>query len=79
MSDSAEETPDGPVEVDQRVRVYVGTDEEACGVVVEDFGSMAGQGVDIADVHIADPARRWAALLDAGTIVFVDSDQIAPE
>jgi hypothetical protein len=30
-------------------------------------------------VHISDAARRWAVLLDAGTLVFVDSHQIAPE
>lgn len=79
MSDSVEEKHDDPFSVDQRVRVYVGTDDEAAGVVVEDFGVMAGHGVDIAGTHIADAARRWAVLLDAGTLVFVDTDQIAPE
>ncbi len=79
MSDSLEETHDESIKVDQRVRVYVGTDDESHGVVVEDFGSLAGQCVDIADTRIADAARRWAVLLDAGTLVFVDDDQIAPE
>ena len=70
---------DEPVAVDQRVRVYVDTDDEARGLIVEDFGDMAGHGVDLGDTHIADAARRWAVLLDGGTLVFVDSHQIAPE
>lgn len=65
--------------VDQRVRVYVDTDDETTGVVVDDFGDLAGHAVDLGDTHIADAARRWAVLLDAGTLVFVDSHQIAPE
>ncbi|MGY4712783.1 hypothetical protein ACXDF8_25060 [Mycolicibacterium sp. CBM1] len=65
--------------VDQRVRVYVDTDDQSRGVIVEDFGDLAGQAVDLGDTHIADAARRWAVLLDDGTLVFVDSHQIAPE
>ena len=70
---------DEVVAVDQRVRVYVDTDDEVRGVIVEDFGDQAGHAVDVGDVHISDAARRWAVLLDAGTLVFVDSQQIAPE
>jgi hypothetical protein len=47
--------------------------------VVEDFGEMAAQAVDIAGHHFADPARRWAVLLDTGTLVFIDTDQLVPE
>jgi len=47
--------------------------------VVEDFGDMAGHAVDIADHHIVGPARRWAVTLDAGGLVFVDSDQLVAE
>jgi hypothetical protein len=47
--------------------------------VVEDFGDMAGHAVDIADNHIVGPARRWAVTLDAGGLVFVDSDQLVAE
>jgi hypothetical protein len=65
--------------VDSRVRVYPGTDRESRGVVVEDFGEMTAQAVDIGDNHFADPARRWAVVLDAGTLVFLDSDQLLPE
>lgn len=68
-----------PVDVDQRVRVYVDTEDETRGVVVEDFGDLAGQSVDLGDTHIADAARRWAVLLDGGTLAFVDSHQLAPE
>ncbi|MCV7344870.1 hypothetical protein [Mycolicibacterium rhodesiae] len=70
---------DEKIAVDQRVRVYVDTDDEVRGVVVEDFGDLAGHAVDVGDVHISDAARRWAVLTDAGTLVFVDSHQIAPE
>jgi hypothetical protein len=63
--------------VDVAVRVYPGTVEETRGVVVEDFGDMAGVGVDIAGKHIVRPARRWAVRLDSGDLVFVDSDQLA--
>ncbi|BBX10440.1 hypothetical protein [Mycolicibacterium aichiense] len=70
---------DDKIAVDQRVRVYVDTDDEVRGVVVEDFGDLAGHAVDVGDVHISDAARRWAVLTDAGTLVFVDSHQIASE
>ena len=70
---------DVQVAVNGRVRVYAGTDAESRGVVVEDFGEMAAQGVDIGDNHFADPARRWAVLLDNGTLLFADTDQLVPE
>jgi hypothetical protein len=81
MKKSAGKRSDGDeaIAVDKRVRVYVDTDDEVRGVVVEDFGDLAGHAVDVGDVHISDAARRWAVLLDAGTLVFVDSHQIAPE
>jgi hypothetical protein len=73
------ETGDGRVAVNVRVRVYPGTDGEVRGTVVEDFGDMAGHAVDIGENHIVDPARRWAVALDAGGLVFVDSDQLAAD
>jgi hypothetical protein len=81
MKKSAGKRSDGEeaIAVDKRVRVYVDTDDEVRGVVLEDFGDLAGHAVDIGDVHISDAARRWAVLLDAGTLVFVDSHQIAAE
>jgi hypothetical protein len=65
--------------VDTAVRVYPGTDAETHGTVVEDFGDSAGQGVEIGGQRIAEPGRRWAVQLDSGDLVFVDSDQLAPD
>jgi hypothetical protein len=75
---TAGDTGDRSVAVNVRVRVYPGTDGEVRGTVVEDFGDLAGQAVDIGD-RIVRPARRWAVALDAGGLVFVDSDQLAAE
>jgi hypothetical protein len=61
------------------VRVYPGADAERRGRVVEDFADSAGHGVDVAGRRIAEPARRWAVQLDDGDLVFVDSDQLAPD
>jgi len=77
-SGGAGDTRDCPVAVNARVRVYPGTKAEVRGTVVEDFGDMVGQPVDIGD-RIVDPARRWAVVLDAGGLVFVDSDELVAE
>jgi hypothetical protein len=76
---TAADTGDGRVAVNVRVRVYPGTDGEVGGTVVEDFGDLAGYAVDIGENHIVGPARRWAVALDAGGLVFVDSDQLVAE
>jgi len=76
---TAGDTGDSGVAVNVRVRVYPGTDTEVRGSVVEDFGDTAGYAVDIGENHIADPARRWAVVLDTGDLVFVDSDQLVAE
>jgi len=65
--------------VDSRVRVFPDTDHEDRGVIVEDFGQETPQSVDIGGEHFADPARRWAVVLDAGTLVFLDSEHLMPE
>jgi hypothetical protein len=65
--------------VNSRVRVLFGTGAESQGLVVEDFGEFAAQAVDIGNDHFADPARRWAVLLDTGSLVFADTDQLFPE
>jgi hypothetical protein len=67
------------VAVDARVRVFSGTDHEGAGVVVDDFGETAGRPVEIGGTRIAGPARRWAVMLDDGTLVFVDSDELRVE
>jgi hypothetical protein len=78
-SGSAGDAGDSRVAVNARVRIYPGTDREIRGTVVEDFGDLAGHAVDIGENHIVGPARRWAVALDAGGLVFVDSDQLAAE
>ncbi len=70
--------PDAQLAVNIRVRVYPGTDAESSGVIVEDFGELAGQAVDIGG-HQIDPARRCAVQLDTGNLVFVDTDQLIRE
>ena len=74
---SAGDTGDSSVAVNVRVRVYPGSDGEVGGTVLEDFGDLAGHAVDIGEKRIVGPARRWAVVLDAGGLVFVDSDQLA--
>ena len=78
-SGTAADTGDSRVAVNVRVRVYPATDGEVGGTVVEDFGDLAGHAVDIGENHIVGPARRWAVALDAGSLVFVDSDQLAAD
>jgi hypothetical protein len=65
------------VTVDAAVRVYPGTPREVDGIVIEDFGDISGQVVDIGEHHIADAARRWAVRLADGTLAFVDDADIA--
>jgi hypothetical protein len=69
---------DADLAVNMRVRVYPGTDAESPGVIVEDFGELAGQPVDLGGCHIA-PARRWAVQLDTGNLVFVNTDHLVPD
>ena len=76
---NAGDTAASRVAVNVRVRVYPGTDGEVGGTVVEDFGDLAGHPVDVGENHIVGPARRWAVALDAGGLIFVDSDQLAAE
>jgi hypothetical protein len=67
------------VRVDARVRVYPGTDTEAGGVVVDDYGEISGHAVRVGEQQFAGPARRWAVRLDAGGLVFVDSGDLTAE
>ena len=69
---------DADLAVNMRVRVYPGADAESPGVIVEDFGKLAGQAVDFDGCHIA-PARRWAVQLDTGNLVFVNTDHLVPD
>ncbi len=69
---------DAQLAVNMRVRVYPGTDAESPGEIVEDFGELAGQAVDLGGIHV-DPARRWAVALDSGNLVFADTGQLVAE
>ena len=77
--DDREQGHDSELAVDVRVVANQGTDAESHGVIVEDFGEMTAVAVDIGSNHIADPARRWAVMLDEGTLLFADSEQLSPE
>jgi hypothetical protein len=62
------DTPDAAeFVVGQRVRVYPGDSNEQSGLIVEDFGEVAGNSVEVAGIHIADASRRWAITLDDAT------------
>ncbi|HET7666084.1 MAG TPA: hypothetical protein VFK56_08450 [Mycobacterium sp.] len=65
--------------VNMRVRVYPDSGAESRGLVAEDFGEMQAHAVDLGGQHFADPARRWAVVLDTGDLVFVNSSQLVPE
>jgi hypothetical protein len=45
------------------------------GVVVEDFGNLAGEQVVIERDHIAQ-SRRWAIVFDDGTLAFLDDHSL---
>jgi hypothetical protein len=74
-----EQNGDSDLAVNDRVRVNPGTESETRGVVVEDFGDMAAQAVDIGENHFADPSRRCAVVLESGALMFADSDQLVRE
>ena len=69
---------DAHLVVNMRVRVYPGSDGETRGVIVDDFGDLAGEAVDIGNCHI-DPARRWAVQLNTGNLAFVNTNQLVPD
>ncbi|WP_299565254.1 hypothetical protein [uncultured Mycolicibacterium sp.] len=59
-----------------RVRVYPGTEAEALGVIVEDFGDSAGFNPDGVAPRTGERTHRWAVMLDAGNLVLVDEDEL---
>ena len=65
------------VTVDAAVRVYPDTPREITGIVIEDFGDISGEAVDVGEHHIVDAARRWAVQLADGTLAFVDDADVA--
>jgi hypothetical protein len=56
-------------------RVQTADSPPKTGVVVEDFGDMAGEQVVIDPDHIAQ-SRRWAIMLDDGSLVFRDAHSL---
>lgn len=65
--------------VQMRVRVKADGPKGGSGVIVEDYGDHAGYSVEVGDQHIVDAARRWAVLLDSGSLVFADDAHLTPE
>ncbi len=57
------------------VVVDTGDGTTARGVIVDDFGDLAGTPVGIGTERVAQ-ARRWAVDIDDGHIVFVDDAAI---
>jgi len=56
-------------------RVQTADSPPRTGVVVEDFGDLAGQEVVIEPGRIAR-SRRWAVMLDDGDLVFCDAHSL---
>ena len=65
--------------IQMRVRVNREDSDDAHGVIVEDYGDHAGYPVEVGRNHIVDAARRWAVLLDSGSLVFADDDHLSRE
>ncbi|TWS22808.1 hypothetical protein FK268_17525 [Tsukamurella sputi] len=71
-SETAETAP----EVGATVVAFAGTDREASGRIVDDFGEFTPVATEYDGERIAEPARRWAVLTEAGELVFADSDDL---
>lgn len=66
-------------EVGAAVVAFAGSDREATGKIVEDFGDFTPVATEYNGERIAPPARRWAVLTDAGELVFADSADLSAE
>jgi hypothetical protein len=65
--------PSKTIAVGSRVRTIDSASKT--GVVVEDFGNLAGEQVVIDRDHIAQ-SRRWAIAFDDGTLAFLDDHSL---
>lgn len=74
-SETAETVETAP-EVGATVVAFAGTDREASGRIVDDFGEFTPVATEYDGERIAEPARRWAVLTEAGELVFADSDDL---
>lgn len=77
---STEPTPkDGAgLAVGAAVTAFQGGDRETAGTIVEDFGDFTPVATEYDGERIAEPARRWAVLSEAGDLVFADSGDLTP-
>ncbi|CAM3725718.1 hypothetical protein ACXYTP_21205 [Tsukamurella ocularis] len=67
-------TTDQPaLDVGAAVVAFAGSDRESTGRIVDDFGDFTPVATEYDGERIAEPARRWAVLTDAGELVFADS------
>ncbi|MBS4104405.1 hypothetical protein KFZ73_24650 [Tsukamurella paurometabola] len=60
------------------VVAFRGTDREAAGRIVDDFGEFTPVATEYHGERIAEPARRWAVLTDSGELLFADSADLVP-
>ncbi|MET9326035.1 hypothetical protein [Tsukamurella sp. NPDC003166] len=67
---------EGAHTVGEAVTAFAGSDREVVGTIVEDFGEFTPVATEYDGERIAEPARRWAVLSDAGDLVFADSDDL---
>ena len=56
-------------------RVHTTDDSHTTGLIVEDFGALAGAEV-VVDDKLTVRGRRWAVALDDGNLIFANSDEL---
>jgi hypothetical protein len=71
--------PDQLLSVGSRVRVRTDADHQSRGVIADDYGEACGTPIELGPNSFIAPARRWAVILDDGTLVFADSHDITVE
>jgi hypothetical protein len=75
MGGSRDESGGGSAKIAVGCRVQTADSPPKTGVVVEDFGDLAGERVVIEGDWIAQ-SRRWAIMLDDGDLVFHDAHSL---
>ena len=63
--------------VGDMVIVFAASEREASGRIVEDFGEFSPLAVQVNNMRIADPARRYAVALTDGGLVFADEGDLS--
>ncbi|HVG84555.1 MAG TPA: hypothetical protein VM820_08545 [Vicinamibacterales bacterium] len=77
-ADSTQDSEPG-LEVGAAVVAFAGSDREASGRIVDDFGEFTPVATEYDGERIAEPARRWAVLTGAGALVFADSEDLTAD